>query len=57
LLNRAGFADVFEELLALATLPQRQSVILLLDLDGFNAVASRSANVRRYFADGRSLDV
>jgi diguanylate cyclase (GGDEF)-like protein len=38
LLNRAGFADVFEELLASTTMPQRQSAILLLDLDGFKAI-------------------
>ncbi|MEN3294867.1 MAG: diguanylate cyclase [Burkholderiales bacterium] len=38
LLNRAGFADVFEELLASDTEQREMSAVLLLDLDGFKAV-------------------
>jgi diguanylate cyclase (GGDEF)-like protein len=38
LLNRAGFADVFKEILVLDTEQREMSAVLLLDLDGFKAI-------------------
>jgi diguanylate cyclase (GGDEF)-like protein len=38
LLNRAGFADVFKELLVFDTEQREMSAVFLLDLDGFKAI-------------------